>query len=65
MTGLNPDTRFDKHKAGIQANSFVTDFGLRLLPARYEKYNPMPYQAAKEVELTIALQGKGFGVWQG
>jgi hypothetical protein len=67
MTGLDPDTRFDKHKAGIQANSFVTDYGVRLLPALYEKYNPMPYQAAKEmeVELAIALQARGFGVWQG
>jgi predicted GIY-YIG superfamily endonuclease len=67
MTGLDPDTRFDKHKAGIQANKYVTDYGLRLLPALYEKYNPMPYQAAKEmeVELAIALQAKGFGVWQG
>jgi hypothetical protein len=67
MTGLDPDTRFDKHKACIQANSFVTDYGVRLLPALYEKFNPMPYQAAKEmeVELAIALQAKGFGVWQG
>jgi hypothetical protein len=67
MTGLDPDTRFDKHKAGIQANKFVTDYGLRLLPVLYEKYNPMPYQAAKEmeVELAIALQARGFGVWQG
>jgi hypothetical protein len=67
MTGLDPDTRFDKHKAGIQANSFVTDYGVRLLPALYERYNPMPYQAAKdmEVELAIALQARGFGVWQG
>jgi hypothetical protein len=67
MTGLDPDTRFDKHKAGIQANKFVTDYGLHLLPALYEKYNPMPYQAAKEmeVELAMALQARGFGVWQG
>jgi predicted GIY-YIG superfamily endonuclease len=67
MTGLDPDTRFDKHKAGIQANKFVTDYGVRLLPVLYEKYNPMPYQAAKEmeVELAIALQAKGLGVWQG
>jgi hypothetical protein len=67
MTGLDPDTRFDKHKAGIQANKFVTDYGVRLLPALYEKYNPMPYQAAKEmeVELAIALQARGYGVWQG
>jgi predicted GIY-YIG superfamily endonuclease len=67
MTGLDPDTRFDKHKAGIQANKFVTDYGVRLLPVLYEKYNPMHYQAAKEmeVEMAIALQAKGYGVWQG
>ena len=32
MTGLDPDVRFDKHKAGIQANRFVQEWGLRLLP---------------------------------
>jgi hypothetical protein len=67
MTGLDPDTRFDKHKAGIQANKFVTDCGLRLLPQLYTHLNPMPYEVAKkmEVELAIALQARGYGVWQG
>jgi hypothetical protein len=67
MTGLDPDTRFDKHKAGIQANKFVTDYGLHLLPKLYEHLNPMPYEVAKkmEVELAIALQARGYGVWQG
>ena len=46
MTGLDPDVRFDKHKAGIQANTYVRDFGLRLLPGLYAMYNPMPYDAA-------------------
>lgn len=66
MTGLDPDLRFDKHKAGIQANSFVRDYGLRLLPVLYERYNPMPYGEAKamEVELGIALRAAGYGVWQ-
>jgi hypothetical protein len=66
MTGLDPDLRFDKHKAGIQANAFVLEHGLRLLPALYEKYNPMPYEAARdmEVELGIALRAAGYGVWQ-
>jgi hypothetical protein len=36
MTGLDPDLRFDKHKAGIQANRFVREYGLRLLPHLYE-----------------------------
>jgi predicted GIY-YIG superfamily endonuclease len=66
MTGLDPDVRFDKHKAGIQANGFVRDHGVRLLPALYEKYNPMPYEAAREmeVELGIMLRRAGWGVWQ-
>jgi hypothetical protein len=66
MTGLDPDLRFDRHKAGIQANRYVFDFGLRLLPALYAIYNPMPYQAAREmeVELAIGLREAGHGVWQ-
>jgi hypothetical protein len=32
MTGLDPDLRFDNHKAGIQANQFVKSYGVRLLP---------------------------------
>lgn len=67
MTGLNPDVRFDKHKAGIQSNRFVQQFGLRLLPKLYEVYNPMPYDGARdmEVELAIGLREAGYGVWQG
>ncbi|GDX56534.1 hypothetical protein LBMAG30_06970 [Comamonadaceae bacterium] len=66
LTGLDPDIRFDKHKAGIQANSYVRDYGLRLLPALYELYNPMHYDEAQrlEVELGIDLREGGFGVWQ-
>ena len=66
MTGLDPDLRFDKHKAGIQANVFARDFGVRLRPELYERYNPMPYGDAKamEVELGIRLRQAGCGVWQ-
>jgi hypothetical protein len=67
MTGVSPDVRFDKHKAGIQANRFVMLYGLRLMPELYEVYNPMPYDGARdmEVELAISLREKGYGVWQG
>ena len=67
MTGLDPDLRFDRHKAGIQANRFVREYGLRLLPQLYAVYNPMPYHGAceMEVELGIALREAGYGVWQG
>ncbi len=66
MTGLDPDVRFDKHMAGIQANSYVLKYGLRLLPDLYEGFNPMPYQKAleMEVEIGIDLRAAGFGVWQ-
>ena len=66
MTGLDPDVRFDKHKAGIQSNRYVQLFGLRLLPDLYEAYNPMAYEEAREmeVELGILLREAGFGVWQ-
>ena len=67
MTGLTPDERFDKHKAEIKSNKFVRWYGLRLLPERDECYNPMPYEAAREmeVELAIGLREEGYGVWQG
>jgi predicted GIY-YIG superfamily endonuclease len=66
MTGLDPDTRFDKHKAGVRANRYVQKYGQRLLPELYECYNPMPYAAAceMEVELAIGLREAGYGVWQ-
>jgi predicted GIY-YIG superfamily endonuclease len=66
MTGLDPDARFDKHKAGVRANRYVQKYGQRLLPELYECYNPMPYDAAceMEVELAIALREAGYGVWQ-
>ena len=66
MTGLDPDVRFDKHKAGIQSNRFVRDYGLRLWPDLYEGFNPMSYDEAceREVEIGIDLRESGFGVWQ-
>ncbi len=66
MTGQSPDVRFDKHKAGIKANRYVQKFGQRLMPELYACYNPMPYAAAleMEVELAIHLRENGYGVWQ-
>jgi len=66
MTGLTPEERFARHKAGIQANPYVQRFGVRLLPKLYAYANPMPYEAAREmeVELAIGLQEQGYGVWQ-
>ena len=65
-TGLTPEKRFEKHKAGIRANTYVQRYGIRLLPGLYAYANPMPYDAARdmEVELAIALQEEGYAVWQ-
>jgi len=67
MTGQSPDVRFDKHKAGLKSNRYVKKYGIRLMPEVYEVYNPMPYEAAldMEIELAIYLREKGYGVWQG
>ena len=67
MTGQSPDVRFDKHKAGLKANKYVKKYGQHLLPELYECYNPMPYEAAldMEIELAIHVREKGYGVWQG
>jgi len=66
MTGLDPDIRFDKHKAVIQSNRYVREYGLQLMPELYECYNPMSYKKAceMEVELAIGLREAGYGVWQ-
>lgn len=67
MTGLLPEERFAKHKAGVKANGYVYKYGIRLLPELYLYANPMPYEAAREmeVELAIGLREEGYGVWQG
>ena len=66
MTGLDADVRFDKHKAGIQANAYGLKYGLHLLPDLYEGFNPMThYEAvAREIEVGIDLRSAGMGVWQ-
>ena len=45
MTGLDPDIRFDNHKAGIRSNKYVTRFGIRLMTELFEHLNPMPCMA--------------------
>ncbi len=67
MTGLDPDTRFDKHKAGIKANSYVQKYGLRLAPEFVaDLQQPMSYEDARylEVDVALKLKEKGFAVWQ-
>ena len=66
MTGLTPEQRFENHRKGIKSNRYAHQYGVRLLPRLYAVYNPMPYRAAQEmeVELAIGLREEGYGVWQ-
>jgi hypothetical protein len=67
MTGLTPEERFENHKRGIKASSVVTRFGVKLLPELYEIYNPMPFEAAVEMERELAedLRKQGYTVTGG
>ena len=67
MTGLTPEERFANHKAGIKAASVVKRFGLRLLPEFYKHLNPMPYEAAVQMETELAdeLRAAGYTVTGG
>jgi hypothetical protein len=67
MTGLTPEERFENHKQGIKAAAVVQRFGLRLLPELYAHLNPMPYQAAAQMEKDLAedLRREGYTVTGG
>ena len=67
MTGLSPDERFDKHKAGIKSNKFVRAVRLAAAADAVRGVQPHALRGAQEmeVELAIALREEGYGVWQG
>ena len=66
VTGLSPEKRFENHKNGIRAASYVKRFGIRLRPKFYARYNPMTYNEAARMERELAnrLRKRGFAVWQ-
>lgn len=65
-TGMSPEMRFLNHKRGYKSNRYAKRYGLRLRPDLFACYNPMPYEAAIELEaeLALALRGEGHAVWQ-
>ena len=67
MTGLTPEERFANHKAGIKAASVVKRYGLALMPKLYEHLNPMPFEAAAQMEKDLAedLRRAGYTVTGG
>lgn len=67
MTGLMPGERFSNHKAGIKAASVVKRYGIGLLPELFEHLNPMPFEAAVQMEMDLAedLRRAGYTVTGG
>jgi len=53
MTGLDPETRFERHKYGVKDNL-------------YAELNPLPYAEAQRMEWVLAreLRSDGYAVWQ-
>jgi hypothetical protein len=54
MTGLTPEERFLNHKRGIKSAYVVKRHGMRLMPELYAHLNPMPFEAAAQMEMDLA-----------
>ena len=67
MTGLPVDHRFENHKNGYKSAWVVKKYGLRLMPELYEHLNPMPFEAAAQMEIELAedLRAEGYTVTGG
>ncbi len=66
VTGLPPETRFERHLAGTQSARFVQAHGVRLRMDLVEGFSRLPYRiaACMEPKLAAWLRAQGFGVWQ-
>jgi hypothetical protein len=64
MTGLAVQDRFQNHKEGQKSAWVVEKYGLRLMPELYEYLNPMPFEAAAQMEKDLAedLRADGYTV---
>jgi predicted GIY-YIG superfamily endonuclease len=64
MTGLAVQDRFQNHKEGQKSAWVVKKYGLRLIPELYEYLNPMPFEAAAQMEKDLAedLRADGYTV---
>ena len=67
MSGLSPEDRLANHKRGDKASSLVRRYGIRLLPELYAHLNPMPFDAAAQMEQDLAedLRRAGYTVTGG
>ena len=67
MTGLQIEHRFENHKKGQKSAWVVKKYGLRLMPELYGFLNPMPFEAAAQMEKDLAedLRAEGYTVTGG
>lgn len=67
LTGLPVDHRFENHKNGYKSARVVKKHGIRLMPELFEHLNPMPFEAAAQMEKDIAadLRAEGYTVTGG
>jgi hypothetical protein len=67
MTGLPVEHRFENHKHGYKSAWTVRMYAISLMPELYEHLNPMPFEAAVEMEKDLAedLRAQGYTVTGG
>jgi hypothetical protein len=67
MTGLPVEHRFENHRHGYKSAWVVRKYGVRLMPELYAHLNPMPFEAAAEMEQDLAedLRREGYTVTGG
>jgi hypothetical protein len=67
MTGLPVEHRFENHRHGYKSAWTVEKYGLRLMPEFFEHLNPMPFEAAAQMEKDLAedLRAQGYTVTGG
>ena len=67
MTGIPVDHRFENHRNGYKSAWVVRKYGVRLMPELYEHFNPMPFEAAVQMETDLAddLRAAGYTVTGG
>ncbi len=66
QSARRPTLRFEQHKEGYKSNKYAQQYGLKLRPDLYNKYNPIPTRKdAEEIEdmLGKELRNQGYGVW--
>jgi predicted GIY-YIG superfamily endonuclease len=66
VTGLTPERRFERHRAGTQSGRFVRAHAVRLRLDLVEGFSRLPYRIAASMEPKLAawLRAQGFAVWQ-